>query len=183
MKGTKRQHTLAFVAIACIVLLAGKPLVIAPLKASWDARVKRIAKLKSDYNEGKTRINRESLIRNQWNGFRDHALPEEKSQAEGRVYEAFQRWANASGIAVNGIRPSWKDGPEKNRKIDYRTLECRVDASGSLGNLTRFLFEVENDPMGLKVESADLTSRDEYGSQLQLSLEVSALQLVNPTTP
>jgi hypothetical protein len=184
MKGTKRQQTLAIFAIACIVLLAGKPLVISPLKASWDARSKRLAKVKSDFKEGTSRISRESSIRRQWDNIRDNALPDEKPQAEGKLSEAFQRWANASNISVNGIRPSWKDGVERNRKVEYRTLEWRVDASGSLANLTRFLFEVENDPMGLKVESVDLTSRDEYGSQLQLSLEVSALQLVKTqTTP
>ena len=183
MKGTKRQQTLAFAAIACIVLLAGKPLVLSPLMSSWKARSARLAKMKDDFKTGTFKISREASIRNQWDGIRNNALPDEKSQAEGKMYEAFQRWANASSISVNGIRPNWKDGEERNRKIEYRTLECRVDASGSLGNLTRFLFEVESDPMGLKIESVDLTSRDEYGSQLQLSLEVSALQLVKTQTP
>jgi hypothetical protein len=183
MKGTHRQHTLAIAAIACIVLLAGKPLVISPLMNAWKSRSARLAKLKDDFKTGNFKISRASSIRGQWDSIRNNALPDEKSQAEGKMYEAFQRWANASYISVNGIRPSWKDGEERSRKVEYRTLECRVDASGSLANLTRFLFEVENDPMGLKVESVDFTGRDEYGSQLQLSLEVSALQLVKAQSP
>ncbi len=59
------------------------------------------------------------------------------------------------------------------------TLDCRVEASGSLATLSRFLFDIEKDAMALKVESVELTARDKDGQQLSLGLQISGLTL-NP---
>ena len=42
-----------------------------------------------------------------------------------------------------------------------------------------FLYEVEKDPVGLKVDSVEISSRDDNGRQLALGLQVSGL-LINP---
>ena len=180
MNASKRQHTLAFAAIACVVLLAGNSLVISPLMASWNARDKQLKDMQKQFSEGKRQIARDRDVRAQWENIRVNALPDDKSKAEGKVLDAFDRWANQSTIAVNGNRLTWKDGElSRNRQVEYRTLECRVDATGSLPNLTKFLFEIEKDPIGMKVESIEVTSRDEGGQYLQLALQVSAVQIMN----
>ena len=57
------------------------------------------------------------------------------------------------------------------------TLECRVDAAGNLMTVSRFLYNIEKDPLGFKVETVELSARDENGSQLALGLLVSGLVL------
>ncbi len=59
------------------------------------------------------------------------------------------------------------------------TFECRVDAAGDLGRLSRFLYSVEREPMALKLESVELGARDKDGQQLSLGLQLSGLVL-NP---
>ena len=71
------------------------------------------------------------------------------------------------------MKPQWKRGATD----DYSLLECRVDASGSLAALARFVYEVEKSPMALKVEALELSSRDNDGQQLALGLLVSGLRL------
>jgi len=46
-----------------------------------------------------------------------------------------------------------------------------------LSTLTRFLHEVESDPLALRVDSVELASRDRTGAQLTLGLQVSGLVL------
>jgi len=43
--------------------------------------------------------------------------------------------------------------------------------------LSRFIYDVEKGPLGLKLESVDLTSRDNTGKQLSLGLQISGLVL------
>ena len=62
------------------------------------------------------------------------------------------------------------------------TLECRADASGSLSALTRFLYEIEKDPLALRIDSLEITARDNTGQQLSLNLQVSGL-LLTTTSP
>jgi hypothetical protein len=94
------------------------------------------------------------------------------------LLSAFDRWSQASRISVTSVRPQWKRSGE-----DFATLECRVDASGNLGALTRFLYDLEHDPLGIKVDIVELTSRDPRGAQLALGLQVSALMFTFPLVP
>ena len=61
------------------------------------------------------------------------------------------------------------------------TLECRADAFGSIQSLARFLYELERDPLALKVDELEITARDSEGQQLSLSVRFSGLLLTaNP---
>ena len=57
------------------------------------------------------------------------------------------------------------------------TLECRVEAAGTLSTLSRFVYELEKAPMALRLQSVELSSRDNDGQQLALGLQVSGLVL------
>jgi hypothetical protein len=52
-----------------------------------------------------------------------------------------------------------------------------VEASGDLGTITSFLYNLEEDPMAIRVESMEISARDVTGSQMALSLLVSGLVL------
>ena len=58
-------------------------------------------------------------------------------------------------------KPQWRRDSD-----DYMTFECRIDAVGSMSTLTRFLYEVEKDPLALKVDSMDITARDNESRSL-----------------
>ena len=58
------------------------------------------------------------------------------------------------------------------------TLNCSVEASGNLSTLSQFLYDIEKEPTALRIDSVELNSRDNYGQQLTLGLEVSALVLL-----
>ena len=102
-----------------------------------------------------------------------HTLAENVSTAENEVLRAFERWSQESRISISSIKPQWKRGGDD----DYVTLECRADAFGNISAVTRFLYEVEKDPLALKVESVEISARDSGGQQLELGLVVSGLQL------
>ena len=172
-----RQHVLAIVAIAAIALLAGDKLVVSPLANSWKERAARIADLRRSVTQGSLLLLREETIRSRWQGMRTNMLPTNPSVAENDLLRAFERWSQDSRLGVTSIKPQWKQTSE-----DYMTLECRADASGNIQALTRFLYNVEKDPLALKVEAVEITARDKDGQLLSLALQVSGL-LFNPQGP
>ena len=115
---------------------------------------------------------REQTIRRRWDSMRTNTLPEEVSAAENEVLQAFERWSQDSHISISGIKPQWKQAGD-----DYVTLECHADAFGTMEALTRFLYQVEKDPLALKLESVEITAKDNDGQQLALGLQVSGLRL------
>jgi hypothetical protein len=174
MKPENRQKFL-LIAAACIVGIYLLDLVvIGPLTASWKERSDEIAKLKADIEKGKGVIQNEQSIRRRWNEMRKNTLAFDVSAAEQELLGAFNNWAQNSRVTVTSTKPQWKRGTLSE---DYSLLECRVDAMGSMSTVARFLYEVEHSPMALKIESVELSTRDNSGGQIALGLLVSGLRL------
>ena len=168
-----RQQMLAIAAIAVVAYFVLDKVVISPMARSWKERSAMIAQLRNSIAQGRITLDREQITRKRWNDMRKNTLPTSGSEAEQAVLKAFDKWSQDSRISVTSIKPQWKRGASD----DYSLLECRVDAAGSLSTLTRFLYEVEHSPMALKVESVEMTARDNSGQQLGLGLLVSGLRL------
>ncbi|HEU5071622.1 MAG TPA: hypothetical protein VFV96_14555 [Verrucomicrobiae bacterium] len=168
-----RQHVLLLVAAIVVGIFLGDRLVRAPLWNAWKARSVRLADLQKKVGDGEMLLKRGDSLLARWDNMRTNALPADTAAAESVVMRAFNRWADASGVSVSGIRPQWKRADE-----DYMTLECRADIAGDLNAITRFLYEIEHDPLGVKVDSADLATRDTDGRQITLGLQISGLQLL-----
>ena len=170
----KRQKRLAIIALVAVGLFVGDRIVFSPLINSWKERSKRITKLKQDVRDGTETLNRESKLRAQWDRMRTNTLPAVKSEAEGKMLKAFERWARDGGVSVSSVRPQWKEAQD-----EYKTLECRADIGGNISSVARFLYQIERDPLGVKVDSMEITSRNTDGSQLAMVVQVSGL-LINP---
>ena len=167
-----RQQLLIVVAVAAVALFAGDKLVLSPILNAWSARAKRISTLREDIARAKMLIQREQSIRSRWDQMSRNTLPNNTSIAEQQVFKAVDGWAQNSGVTISAITPQWKHDND-----DYMSFECRVDAAGDLGRLSRFLYSVEREPMALKLESVEIGARDKEGQQLSLGLQLSGLVL------
>jgi len=176
VKPDNRQKLLMIVTFAVAALFVGDKLIYSPLVRLAQARSKEVKNLQLQVARGRTLIKYEQDIRKEWSDMRTNMLPVNQSFAQERVLRAFQDWAQESGVSLNGTVPQWKNGETP----DYKTLVCRVDASGTLWMLSRFIYDIEKGPMGLRLESVDLNSRDNTGQQLTLGLQVSGLVLNSP---
>jgi Tfp pilus assembly protein PilO len=167
-----REKTLIIATIAVVGLYIANLAILTPLQNAWKARSDQIAKLRKDLDNGRKMIQRQASIRSQWGRLRDSTLTNETSGAEQQVYNAINRWSQESGATVNAITPQWKHDAE-----DYMSYESRLDVSGDMNSLIRFVYNIENEPMALKLESVELSTRDKEGQQLTLAVQVNGLVL------
>lgn len=174
-----RQRLLLILTGAAVLLFVLDRLVLVPATKSWQARSAEIAQLKKNVASGRGVIERGPRTQALWKEMQTQALPKDAAQAEQDLISAFDRWGRASNIELGSIKPQWKQGQSARGGSGerYSLLECRVDATGSLATLTRFLFEVERSPLALKIESIELSARDNNGQRLTLALLVSGLRL------
>jgi hypothetical protein len=172
MKIENRQQVLIALTIAAVALLALDKLVFTPLANLWSDHSRQITGLRTQIADGTALARRERSIRSRWDEIKTNSLPNNQSIAQEQVLKALVSWSQESGASINGTTPQWKSESD-----DYKTLVCRVDASGSLWTLSRFLYDIEQGPLALKVESADLSSHDNNGQQLTFALQVSGLVL------
>jgi hypothetical protein len=167
-----RQQFLAILAIAAVVLLLGDRLVIGPLTRTWKDHSQKITELKRSVSKGEALLGREKIIHGSWEQMRSNTLPPNLSAAEDEVFKAFYRWSEESQISISSIKSQGKRNAD-----DFMVLECRADGFGSIDTITRFLYEMEKDPLALRVESVEVAARDNNGQQLSLALQVTGLLL------
>jgi len=176
MKIKNRQQFLVVLTIAVAALFVGDRLIFEPLGNWWTVRSQKIATLRKQVNEGKLLLQREQAIRSHWDQMRTNTLPANTSLAEQQVLKSFDNWSQESDASITSITPQWN-----NDATNYLTVDWRVEASGDLGTLTRFLYDIEKGPTALKLESVDLSARDDTGQQLTLGLQISGLVLTSQT--
>jgi hypothetical protein len=168
----QRQRWLVIIAAIGVVLIVLDRVLFTPLTATWQAHTLEIARLQKSVTEGRGLIARAGQLDRTWNEMQANSLPKDPAQAEQDVISSFDRWGRGNNIELGSIRPQWKRGTDR-----YSLLECRVDATGTLSSLTHFLYELERSPLALKVESVELTARDDFGNKLTLGIIVSGLRL------
>ena len=150
MKIENRQQFLIVLTIAVAALFVGERLIFEPLANWWSARSQKVTELRKQVRDGRLLIQREPAIRSRWDQMRTNTLPANTSLAEQQVLKAFDNWSRDSGAGITGITPQWN-----NDATNYMTLDLRVEAAGDLGTLSRFLYDIEQGPMALKLESVN----------------------------
>jgi hypothetical protein len=173
-----RQQLLAIVAVAAIGLFLGDRLVLTPLTTSFKERSQKITSLKKSITQGELLLDRDKRIRETWDNMRTNTLPVNLSAAENEVVKSFFRWSEQSGISITSTRPQWRRNTD-----DYMLLECRADTCGTIESRWGFVYEIEKDPLALKVESVEITTRDNNGQQLAMAVQVSGLLLTPEEQP
>ena len=173
MKIKNRQDFLVVLTIAAVGLYVAVTFVFTPLAGWWKVRQNQITDLRNQVHAGKVMLGRAASLRNDWNGKLANALPANTSLAQQQVIKAFAGWANDTGVELNTINPQWKSD-----STNYLTLNCHVEAAGSLGTLSRFLYDVERGPMALRLDSVELSAHDVTGQTLTLGMDVNGLALL-----
>jgi len=166
-----RQRVLAIAAAACVGLFVADRLLITPYFHAWQNRIERVRTARAAIERGEILLDRETAIRSAWRQMQAKALPQTRSDAENQVLKAVARWTRDSRIALTSLTPQWQDADS-----EYALFTCRAAANGSLESLARFLYDVETDPLAIRIEEAQITSEDERGGALTLNLRFSGLQ-------
>jgi len=177
METKNREKMLLIVVGVCVGLYLLNYRVINPLCESWSARQDKIRKLKETIQDGNALKANAKSIEDKWNSMSTNTLSPNPTLAEGQLYKAFQTWANSSQVILVGQRPQSKESEDP----AYRNEEWHADVTGTLSEIFAFLTNVEGSPLGLKVDSIELASRDDRGTQIALGLTVSGL-ILNPPT-
>jgi Tfp pilus assembly protein PilO len=176
MKIKNRQQLLMIAAAAVLALLFVDRVVIARLTDLWKDRSKAIADLREQVTRGKNLIDREQALHADWERMRTNTLPTDESFAEEQVLKALRKWERDGRVTITSISPQAKHDSE-----EYATIQCRIEASGTMDSMNHFLYDLEKDPMALKLELVELSSHDTEGQQLLLGLQVSGLILTPKT--
>ncbi len=168
---TKNREKLLLIGVAiCVGMYLIVTLVIDPLVDSWHSRTEEIAKLNKQIADGLRVIRYQDETRDKWDFMRGNALSKDQTAAEGQMFGEFHKWVESAGVAPGSFRPQIQESDS-----NYTTIDCRSDVSGSPESVRDFLRNMSRDSMSDKVQSFELSTKDDNGRQLSLGLNTSGL--------
>jgi Tfp pilus assembly protein PilO len=167
----KREKLLILAAALCVIILLGDKFILSPMLNLWKTRAARITALEESLNKGTVLTDREETLTQRWQEMQGRSLTNEASSAENQVLNRVNDWARSSGLNVTSLRPRWiiDEGQEA------RKLEFSLSATGSMESVTRFLYELERDPLAIRLEDVELATHDEQGREITLSARFTGL--------
>lgn len=177
MQIKNRQQFLTIITLAAVGLLALDRIISPPLVKLWNERAKEIKTLRQEVHDGQLLKNRKDDLHRRWAQIQGASLTNDMTAAEQQLWTGLNRWSQFSDVSLGGVVPTWKQGTDP----AYKTLECRMDVSGSIDRVARFLYSMETDPMALKVQSIEMSSKDANGTMINMGVQVSALVLTGIT--
>lgn len=175
MKADNRQQLLIILFAVAVGLWLADLIIFEPLVKVWTARSKQITTLKHQVWEGNNMISNAPAIRGQWGMMTSSAYTNNTSMAESQVISALNDCSRSSGAEITSIMPQWKYD-----STNYWTLNCRVEAAGTLQNLGLLIYNIERG-RAVKLDSVELAAHEATGQQLTLGLQISTLALLQPT--
>ncbi len=173
MDTQRREKILILASIFCISALAADKILLPPLINLWSARNLEITELGESLVKGKSLLGRETMMKSRWREMKNSALPQNITEAENLVLKAVDRWVQESRIQGTSFKFQWRDNEE-----NYSLLECRASYVGTMKSIVRFLYELEVDPLALKLEEVELSPRDESGKSVLLIIRFTGLLFV-----
>lgn len=172
MEFNRHEKRLALIVALCVGALVADRFVLTPLFGLWTERAGRITELNESIAKGELLVDREEIIKSRWAEMQARSLPDNKSVSESRVLGSISQWTREAGLNLSSVKPRWPKAADT-----HKTLQVQVLAEGDLESITRFLYSVEQDATALRVESVEITARDEYGSRLRLEVNLDGLIL------
>jgi len=168
-----RERILVIAAVVGIVLLMGDKLIVSPLFRVWKTRAERISQLKQNLENGSVLLERKDAIDRKWRDMNERSLSLDIAAAENKILNAVNRWASQSRLNMTSLKPRWLHDEENSKKLEFR-----LTGSGDVESVSRFLYEIENDPLAIKLEDIEISSRDDRGRELELSVRFTGLILM-----
>jgi len=177
MNPNQRVRTLKIAAAAAVGLLIANAVLLEPALERWKDQSDRIVALRRDVAQGRQLLERATSIRQRWTGMQRSDLPEDVAGAETEVFKAVGRWGRDGRLTFTALNPQWRTHDD-----GYATLECRANATGDQTGIARFLYELENDPLPIRLESCEISANDKEGRRLTLAVRFTAVRLMPPST-
>jgi len=174
MQSDQRLTFLKIAAGAVVGLFLLDRMVFSPAVAGWKAQTERLAEIRQKVQRGRQLVEREKSLRDRWAEMQRTDLAEDGSAAENDVFKAIGRWARDSRVGFASLTPQWRTHDD-----GYDTFEFRASANGDQTSLARLIYEIENDPLPARIEECELTSRDNQGQQVGLTLKFSFVRITD----
>ena len=169
---SKRERYIAIGTAALILLVVLFNFVLTPVMDARDRIGSERERLLTQLEQARRIFDRRDQLTDQWSEIRTGGLGTDPSAIESRVLNAVRQWSEDCGLPISTVKPDRGKGDGELREVFFS-----LALTGNMEAVGRFLWEVENCELPLRIKEFQLGSRGADGSDLSLQIKLSALYL------
>ena len=169
---TKRERTIAIVAVGAVGLLALNHVVLEPLWQRMQVADARVATAQQGLEEARNLFDTDLRARRKWKEIAGESLRTDAPSAEGQVLNHVRDWAQSAGLSLTSLKPE-RSEPEEG----FQKITIRATGTGGMEQVARFLHSVQTAKIPVRVADVQIASRREGSNDLQLQVGLSTIYL------
>jgi hypothetical protein len=170
---SRRERFIAIATGAILGIFATDRLVVEPLLSTRSELDSQITSQRSALDRAQRLFTTNRQMAQRWKQIAGSELKASQSEAEGQVIHNVHDWAQESGLAL----PSLKSERAEKEK-DFNKLSFRATGSGTMSQITRFLWRIQTATMPIRITELLISSRKEGTDDLSLTLGISTIQVI-----
>ena len=111
-----------------------------------------------------------------WEEMLKSGLKPDAASAESAVLNALRDWAEESGLMLSSLKPERSTKRGQLQEITFQAV-----CVGSMNGVSKFLWQIENAALPVKISDLQLSTRKEGADDLTLQVRIAALCLEPPS--
>lgn len=175
MSPNDRKRLLLLASGLVLAIFVGDRFILSPMLSAWKERSEKIGELKTSIDSGEKLIDRAETLERRWDEINETALPAgDAAAAESALLNAVNDQGKSAGLNMTALKPHWVEDDDLGSR-----LEIRVSAEGSLGQISRFIYNMKNCGTPVRIEDIELRARDDHGATISVEARLSGLIAVD----
>jgi Tfp pilus assembly protein PilO len=167
---SKREKTIAWVAGLAIGAFALDSIVVSPLLARQESAQLRVADATAQLTKAdQLDLNRRRAER-VWGEMGGNTLKLDQPQAETQLLNHARDWAQRSGLELTSLKPERTELEQ-----GFGKITVRASATGGMQSLARFMYEVQNAQIPVRIVDVTVNSRQEGTDELVMQVGLATI--------
>ncbi len=169
---SKREKNIGIIACAIFGLLALDRILVTPLWTRITEADARIEAAQDSLIETNHLFQRELAARRDWKTQAGDTLPSDAPSAQIQLLNLSRDWGQSAGLSLASLKPE-RDEKEQG----YQKITIRVTATGSMRQVSRFLYSIQTARVPVRVSDFSIASRREGMDELTVQLGLATIYL------
>lgn len=170
MQLSKREKMIAMVVGVAAGAFVLDYFVLTPWTTSLDQIETETIKADKRMNQAQKTMTEASKARSKLRELRAAGLPLDPSMTESKLLNSIRGWAQESRLTLVSLRP---DRTSSSKGLS--ALSFQATGSGSMQQITDFLYRIETAKMPVRVHEVQIASKTEGSDDLTLQVHMSSL--------
>lgn len=167
-----RERRIGIIAGVLLGALALDRVVLSPLLDRLDSASSRVDAAQLALNDATQTMQMDQHVQRVWNDLAGSALLSNATDAEGQLLNRARQWADASRLSLQSLKPERSENQH-----GYQKITVRVTATGTMQQVSRFLYAVNTSQIPVMLSDMQLSPRKENTDDLTIAVALSTIYL------